>query len=350
MKKTKGIIIVLAILAAVAALLVHNKSKMKAEAATSTESDRAVVVRSITAGIETLSSTFTSNGPVSAVKELNFVSDISGRVVEVLVDKGSRVGKGTPLLKLDSQLYEADYKAAQAAYDAMCKDEQRFTRSNQAGGVTAQQLDNIRTQLVSAESRLARSRKMYEDCTIKSPMSGTINFRYVEAGSLIAPNVPLFDIVDQSRLKVICNLSEPKMRLIGNGQKVVLTSSTLPGKTFYGTIRNIGLKNDRGLNYPVEIILDGDKDLQIGMYLKAEFTSESEHQGILIPRKAVVGSAKSADVYVIVDGRASIRPVTLGDMFGDKVEVLSGVNEGDEIIVAGVMNVADGSAVKVVNE
>lgn len=62
---------------------------------------------------------FSANGITQAVKELNFVSDVSGRVTTVYVDKGSRVADGTPLLKIDSELYEADYKAAKAAYEAL---------------------------------------------------------------------------------------------------------------------------------------------------------------------------------------------------------------------------------------
>lgn len=350
MKKHTGIIIATVVVVAIVALLVANRIRLQNQTSEVLSTDRAVAVKTIELQTESISSSFTANGTVQALKELNFVSDISGRVVGILADKGKYVRKGTALLKLDSQLYEADYKAAKAAYEAMLKDEQRFTRSNQAGGVTAQQLDGIRTQLVAAESRLARSRKMFEDCTVKAPISGKINFRYVEAGSLIAPNVPLFDIVDDSALKVICNVPEQKMRLLQEGQAITLSSSSLPGETFSGRISYIGIKTDRGLNYPVEIILSANPKLQIGMYLKASFEGRDSHDGILVPRKAIVGSAKSATVFVVADGKAHLREVTLGDMVGDRVEILSGVSAGEQLAIAGIMNLADGEAVKIVNE
>ena len=111
----------------------------------------------------------------------------------------------------------------------------------------------------------------------------------------------------------------------------------------------IGFKTDRGLNYPVEVLLDKDSDLRIGMYLKVLFDSGSQRAGILIPRKAIIGSAKAANVYRIRDGVASLQEVSLGDMIGDEVEILTGLSAGDVIITSGIMNVADGMAVKPIN-
>lgn len=352
MKKSRirAIIIIALIIAGMAALLLVNKKKMQEQSSLAAVFDKTETVSTVKVESEVFKRNFSANGITQAVKELNFVSDVSGRVTTVYVDKGSRVADGTPLLKIDSELYEADYKAAKAAYEALKKDEERFTRSNEAGGVTSQQLDNIRTQLVAAESRYIVSRRKYENTVVKSPMAGTINLRYVEPGALIAPNAPLFEIVDDSHLKVICNVPEGRIRLLSVGQKIKAADSSLPGIVFTGRINHIGIKTDRGLNYPVEVLLDKDSRLKIGMYLKVFFEDKEGREAIIIPRKAVVGSAKSAIAYVVEDGKAFRRELTLGDMVGDRVEVLEGLNEGEEIIVAGLMNVGDGVDVKVVNQ
>ena len=348
MKKIIGTIIGVAVVAAMVLLLAGNKKTMKEEAASVAAAGSEEVVMTCTVEETEFNRSFTSNGIAQALNELNFVSEISGRVVSVFVNKGSRVAKGTALLKIDDELLEADYKAAKAAYDALAKDEERFTRSYEAGGVTSQQLDNIRTQLVAAESRLTVSRWKYENATVKAPISGTVNNRFVEPGALIAPNVPLFEIVDDSRLKVICNVPESRVRRLSKGQKVSASSSDAAGSSFTGTIRRIGIKTDRGLNYPVEILLDRSENLHVGMYLQVAFDATEDQKGILIPRKAVVGSVLSANVYVVNDGKASVRPVKLGDMVGDNIEILEGLEPGEEIVVAGLMNISDGSAVRVV--
>lgn len=348
MKKIIGTIIGIAVVAAMVLLLAGNKKTMKEQAESVAAAGNEEVVMTYTVEESEYNRSFTSNGLAQAMNELNFVSEISGRVVSVYVNKGSRVAKGTPLLKIDDELLEADYKAAKAAYDALVKDEERFTRSFEAGGVTSQQLDNIRTQLVAAESRFTVSKWKYENATVKAPISGTVNNRFVEPGALIAPNVPLFEIVDDSRLKVICNVPESRVRRLAKGQKVSASSNDAAGSAFTGTISSIGIKTDRGLNYPVEILLDRNENLHVGMYLKVAFEADGNQSGILIPRKAVVGSVLSANVYVVNDGKAEIRQVKLGDMVGDSIEILEGLQSGEQIVVAGLMNISDGSAVRVV--
>lgn len=347
MKKIIGIIIGVLIVAGMVLLLAGNKRKMQ-EQTQAMAADSTEVVTTYRVARTAVSRDFTSNGVAQAKSELNFVSEVTGRVVAVMVDKGSRVSKGTPLLRIDADLLKADYKAALATYESLKKDEERFTRSNEAGGVSSQQLDNIRTQLVAAESRLAVSKWKLDNAVVKAPISGTINNRFVEPGSLIAPNAPLFEIVDDSHVKVTCNVPEQRVRLLTVGQPVTATESgTAAGESFTGVIKSIGVKTDRGLNYPVEVLFDANPNLHAGMYLKVLFTDQQAADGLLIPRKAVVGSVMAANVYVAQNGHAVRREVQLGDMSGDKIEILSGLQEGEEIIVAGLMNIGDGSAITV---
>ena len=350
MKKLIGILIAILAVAGIVLLLAGNRKKAQQQAGSAGSADGRELVTTYTVTAEDYSRDFTSNGVAQADKELNFVSEISGRVVEIYTDKGRRISKGAPMLRIDSELLEADYKATLASYEALKKDEERFTNSFEAGGITSQQLDNIRTQLVAAESRLTVSKWKLDNAVVKAPISGTVNNRFVETGALIAPNVPLFEIVDDSRIKVICNVPETKVRLIKAGQKVTATSNDSASKTFTGTIRSIGVKTDRGLNYPVEVLLDSDPELHVGLYLKVSFQDNGSAAGILIPRKAIVGSVLSAYVFVARDGVAERRSVKLGDMFGDRIEILEGLQDGDEIVIAGLMNIADGTPIKIVND
>lgn len=345
MKKLIGIIIGAAIIAGMVLLLMGNKKKIAEQTSNTAITDMTEVVSTYTVSKTPLRKEFSSNAAVQALKELNFVSDMTGRVTQIFVDKGSKVRAGTPLLKIDSELIAADYEAAQTAYDAAVKDEQRFSRSNEAGGVSDQQLDAIRTQVQAAKSRLAMAKWKMDNSVIKAPIGGTINMRYVETGSLIAPNAPLFEIVDDSALKIICMVPENKLGQLAVGQKVTATDN---GKEFSGKITNIGIKTDRGLNYPVEIRLDKAPDLHIGMYLTVHFASENEQMSILVPRKAIVGSAIAANVFLAVDGKAVRREVKLGDMYGSDIEIVEGLEDGDTIILSGLMNIADGSEIRIV--
>ncbi|MPM99543.1 putative efflux system component YknX [bioreactor metagenome] len=225
----------------------------------------------------------------------------------------------------------------------------RFISSKEVGGISDQQLESLQTQLIAAKSRYEVSRRRLSDATVRAPMDGIINMRYVEIGSLIAPNAPLFDIVDNSDLKVICNLPESKINHIKKGQTVILTHNSLKREKFTGRINFIGVKTDRGLNYPVEIILDNNNLLRVGMYMKVNFISNTNHRGILVPRNAIVGGQRSSMVYLVKNGKAVAQEITLGEMIGDRVEVLSSLNEGNIIITSGLMNLSDGTPVKSIN-
>lgn len=349
MKKIIGILIAVLIVAGMVLILAGNKKKAQEQTSSAALAGSSEMVTTYKVTAEECDRSFTSNAVAQANSELNFMSEISGRVVAIYVDKGSRVAKGTPLLKIDSELLEADYKASLAAYESLKKDEERFTNTYEAGGVTSQQLDNIRTQLVAAESRLTVAKWKVDNAVVKAPIAGKINNRFVETGALIAPSAPLFEIVDDSRIKLICNVPESKVKLLKVGQTVSVTGNDALGKEFTGTIKSIGVKTDRGLNYPVEVQLSSDPDLHVGMYLKANFVPAGEQTGILIPRKAVVGSVLAANVYVAKDGKAERREVKLGDMYGDRIEILEGLEAGEDIVIAGLMNISDGTAITIVD-
>ncbi len=349
MKRTVTAIIIAALAAGMAGVLVLNKKRAAEQSASVSDYDSAVSVSTVRAARHFVEDLFSSNGVSQAVRELRLLSDISGRVAEIYVENGDRVGEGEPLLKIDDEVYEADYLAALAACEALRKDERRLSRAVEEGGAALQQLDNIRTQLASAESRLTASRRRYEDSVVKSPLAGTVNSRFVEKGSLLAPNVPLFEIVDEGGVKLICYVSESRLRLLSEGQRVSATDAAEPGALFSGRITHIGVKSDRGLNYPVEVMLDRDPRLRVGAYLKVRFCEGRGHEAVAVPRKAVTGSAGAAVAYAVVDGRASRRTLLLGAMAGDMVEVIEGLEEGEEIIVAGLMNVGEGTKVRIVN-
>lgn len=345
MKKYTGIIAGIAVLALIVFILFENKKKTTAQTSSEALTDNTEVVSTFKVSESPVRKQFSSNAAVQALKELNFSSDISGRVIRIFVDNGSKVREGSPLLEIYSELIKADYQAALAAYNALLKDEQRFSRSNAAGGISDQQLDNIRTQLQAAQSRLTVSKWKLDNSVVKSPINGTVNARYVETGSLIAPNVPLFEIVDDSAMKLVCMVPESKLSQISIGEKVTASSGA---HVFTGRVNSIGIKTDRGMNYPVEVILEGDDALRVGMYLTVNFRSEKEQSCILVPRKAIVGSAIAANVYLAIDGKAVRREVKPGDMYGNDIEIVEGLEDGDEIIVSGLMNISDGSDIKIV--
>lgn len=350
-KKTTYILLTLLIVGGIIGVLIMNKrstaekTKMVANVSTDVAAKIMVVSDSL------YSSTFTSTGLLQASTELPVISNIAGQVVRIYVKEGDQVRAGKVLLQVENELLRSDAQSSKATYDALRKDYERFEKAYAQGGVTAQQLDNIRTQLVAAESRYTSSKRRLSDSSLKAPISGKINKKYVEVGSLLSPGAKLFDIIDDSALKVLCYANEKQVLGLKEGQEVSIRCDNFPGQHFAGRISFVSTRADRSLNFPVEVTLVGEKDqLKSGMIVLVSFNSDSSKEGMLIPRRAIDGSVQAANVYVVENGVARKKEVVVGQMVGEQIEVLSGLQSGDSIVVSGLINITDGTRVRNIKE
>jgi RND family efflux transporter MFP subunit len=348
MKKIIYFIAVIAVLAVIVVILIGNKKSTQKKTELASFVSTAVSVQMEMVKEASYNMNFSSNGSLEPIRELAFVSDVSGRVVDIRADEGTSVSKGTVLIQVDDDMLKADFNAAESAYNALKVDLERFTNANSQGGISNQQLDNMRTQLVGAESRYITSKRRLADATIKSPIAGVINKRYVEVGAYLNPGARLFDLIDDSQLRIWCNVTENQVLLLKKGDNVRIGCNTFPDSTFTGMITFVGQKADRSLNFPVEITINqrNKAQLKAGMYVTTYFDMQSEKQGILIPRSAISGSVKTANVFLVKNGIVSKREVVVGTMIEKNVEILKGLQAGDSIVVAGLINISEGTKVQ----
>ena len=348
MKKIIYFIAVIVVLAVIVVILIGNKKSTQQKTELASSVSTAVSVQMDVVKDARYNMSFSSNGSLEPIRELAFVSDVSGRVVDIKADEGTSVNKGTVLILVDDEMLKADFNASESAFNALKVDFERFKNANNQGGITNQQLDNIRAQLVAAESRYISSKRRLADATIKSPIAGVINKRYVEVGAYLNPGARLFDLIDDSQLRVWCNVTENQVLLIKKGDNVRLGCNTFPDSTFTGMITFIGQKADRSMNFPVEITINqrNKAQLKAGMYVTSYFDMKSEKQGILIPRSAISGSVKNANVFLVKNGLVTKREVVVGAMIDKNVEILKGLQPGDSIVVAGLINVSEGTKVQ----
>jgi len=348
MKKIIYFVAVIVVLAVIVGILIRNKNSVQKKTELATTVSTTVAVQMDVVKETTYNTSFSSNGSLEPIRELAFVSDVAGRILNIKVDEGSSVSKGTVMIQVDDEMLKADFVANEATYKSLKVDFDRFTNANNQGGVSNQQLDNIRTQLIGAESRYISSKRRLADATIKSPISGIINKRYVEVGAYLSPGAKLFDIIDNSQLRVWCNVTENQVLLIKKGSSVKVSCNTFPDESFSGSVTFIGQKADRSLNYPVEITISqrNKSQLKAGMYVTTYFDMKSEKQGILIPRNAISGSVKAANVYAVQNGIAVKKDVVIGAMIEKNVEIMKGLQVGDSIVVAGLINVSEGTKVQ----
>ena len=295
---------------------------------------------------------YNANGVFLANKQLDFSSEISGRIVDILVEEGDFVKEGQVMATIKSDKLSVELENAQEVYNKTLKDKERFENSFKNGGVTQQQLDQAKLALENASAQLEQAKIKFNDTKIKASITGYVNKKYIEPGTYASPGTPLFELVDISRLKLKVAVNESQVTNIKVGDTVKVTASILPDKEFIGKVSFIAYKADQSLNFPIEVEVANDNTLNLkaGMYGSVEFNYKEGDQKLIIPRTAFVGSVNNNEVFVVENGVAKMKKVVAGRILGDEVEVLKGLKANEVVVTTGQINLIDGTKVTVLNK
>ena len=354
MKKPIYIIIAVALIGGAAYTLYNNKKKNAEDTAIVAQKNSSVAVRVATVTTGKLDETFKANGNFEPIQELTFSAEKSGKVISVLAKEGDYVSAGQTLLIVRGDVINVSAQAAKAAFDNSKADYARYENAFKTGGVTKQQLDQAKLALTNAESNWKQANINVGDTKVKAPISGFINKKYIEPGSILAgiPATALFDIVNVSKLKLKVTVNESQVASLKLGNTVTIGASVFPDKSFSGKITFIASKADETLNFPIEIEVanNPNNEIKAGMYGTATFGSNATKQAEVttIPRSAFVGSVSSNQVFVVNNNVATLKTIVAGRIFGDKVEILNGLNDGDVVVTSGQINLSDNTKVNIV--
>ncbi len=352
MKKTLIYIVIAAVLVGLAAYKISsNKSKQEAEVAEVAKEVDKINVNVVTVQYESINTDYTANGTFLPKQEMNQSSEISGRIVNVLVKEGSRVGAGQVVATIKKDAIEVDMSQAQNNLQNAIIDNQRYENAFKTGGVTKQQLDNSRLQLKNAQAAVRAQSVRVNNAAVRAGISGTINKRMVEPGAVVSPGTPMFEIVNINSLKLSVLVDESQVGKIQLGQQVAINVNVLPEDSFSGRITFIAPKSDASLNFPVEIEVQNRGNLKAGMYATAIFQTNNgaETQNMLtVPATAFVNGVSSGQIFVAQNGVAKLIKVTPGKVYGDKVQILNGLKNGDQVITSGQINLDNGSKINII--
>src|SRR5699024_1421198 len=334
---------------------IKNKKKTEEQTKIVDRENDSTAVSVAKVSYEKINTDYIANGTFQAMQELTFPSEVAGKVMQVLVEEGESVKPGQTLAIIRADAQSIDLSIAEAAYQNALKDNQRFENALKTGGVTEQQVEGSRLQLKNAKAQMEQAQMRVGDNTIKSSIDGVVNQRMIEPGSFVSPGAPMFEIVNVSGLKLRVEVDEHQVVNYNIGDSIKVKAGVYPDKEFTGTIKFIASKATAALNFPVEIQVEnpGEKNLKAGMYGTAIFSSDSkkeEDKVLVTPRESFVGGLNNTEVFVInEDGTAHLQKIGIGRNFGDKIEVLQGLKEGQTVVTAGQINLTDGALVRIIN-
>ncbi len=345
-KKIKYISLVVIFLIVVMAILLHNRASLKA-------SEKIVKVIAYPVNVDTVKSmNFLTHldmvGTIEADNDVRIVSEAQGKVVKVSANVGDYKYAGSTLIQLEDALELSTFKTATVNYQKAKKNYERYTALFKEKSVTDSQIENAQLALTSADAQLIAARKHYEDTKITAPISGFITYRPVNIGDYVTKRTVVAEIVDISILKVKINVSEQDVFSLKVGDRVDVKTGVYPGVIFKGVIKTISVKGDMAHNYPVEVDLKNSKKypLRAGMFANVLFTSKEKYKSLVIPREALLGSVKNAQVYVVENNVAKLRHLVIGKSSNNNLEVLSGLKKGDIVVVNGQNNLKQNYKVK----
>jgi len=325
-------------------------------------------------------------GTVQPLAEVHVVPEVAGRLERLRVDGGKLIEEGDPVEKgqvvavLEHEKLQAAVERARAALavanasrevalvgvaDAEREKERILKLYENKGPVTEQQRDRVLTahQAALAQLRLAeasieqakaalrQAELTLEDATIEAPASGVVTRKFAEEGDMVGPAGPILKISCIDTVEVTAGLAERYMASVRPGQtQTAVVVDAFPDRTFAGKVYRLGVELDpvTRLAEVVVRIENPGHELKPGMFARVNVLLQRKQNVLLVPQAALLRGSDRAHVFVVEGDVARKRTVQTGLSSGDSLEVLSGLEHGQAVVVGGKELLQDGIKVEVV--
>ena len=274
----------------------------------------------------------------------NIVPSMSLRINDILVEVGDHVRKGQVLAQMD----KTNLLQSQTQLENIQLEYDRAFELYKVGGASKQSLDAQKTQLDVAKTAYEN---LKENTRLVSPINGIVTARNYDSGDMIGGE-PVVTIEQMSPVKLLVNVSESFYTRVRKGMDVNVKVEVYGDEIFHGKVSLIYPTVDpQTRTFPVEIKLP-NKDLKVrpGMFARVTLNFGTQHH-VVAPDLSIIKQAGSGDryIYVYKDGKVSYNKVLLGRRMDDKYEIISGVSDGDQVVVAGQSRLTNGAEVSVEN-
>jgi membrane fusion protein (multidrug efflux system) len=275
-----------------------------------------------------------------------------GTVSQVFVSEGSVVKKGQLLATLDNTTYQNAYAMVHATEQQAEDAYNRLTPMHKNGNLPEVKYVEVETGLHQAKAAAAIAKKSLDDCNLYATTDGIVGKRYINPGMVALPNVTPITLVKISKVYARVPVSENEISSIQKGDKAAVIIGALGSREFYGTVEEIGVLADPlAHTYKIKIgIANHDWEIKPGMICNVTLNKVNEIPGLFVPSRAVLVDEQGRNFVYAVDQNKAVRKyVTTGKLLTNGVEIVNGLNDGEQIVVAGQQKLVGGSLIQVVN-
>lgn len=335
------------------------------------DEDPVYAVRTCHPEKRTIAQTLVKTGSLESPASVDLCAKVAGRLDRMdgedgkAIVEGSRVAKDSFVFSLDDREYKARFAAAEAevasaevSVNDAVREHARTKGLFDDGAATRQELDRAETDLAAANAGLARAKAQLDqakldlgETEVRSPMNGVVSKKFLHPGAMVSASTPVCTIVQTDPLRLLLDIPTTAFPLVD------------PGKT------TISATVDAYPNDPVKLVLDAayptadaatrtitvramvpnpDGKFAPGMFVRGEIALNERPDILVVPMNALLRNVGHYSVYKVKNGVAHLSPVEVGLRYDDVMEIVSGVEMGDELVTDGMFRLADGSLVNVV--
>lgn len=306
----------------------------------------------------------TLSGSLMAERDATIRAQVGGSVLQTYADQGQRVGSGQLLARIDASGLQDAFLSARAAVasassgaDIGNRELARSQKLFAAGAIAERDMEQARRSaiaanaaLADARSRLANAEKQLGNTRIVSPIPGVVSERPVSAGDVVQPGAAMFTVVDPSSMRLEASIPADQLNSVRIGVPVNFTANGYPGRTFIGHVTRINPMADPATRQVriIASIPNANGVLVGGLFATGRLASESK-TGLTAPAAAIDSRSTIPAVMRIRQGKVERAQVQLGlrDEGAERVEITSGVQAGDTLLLGAAQGISSGTVVKV---
>lgn len=289
-----------------------------------------------------------SNGTLLSNEEVELRSEISGKITHILFKEGQRVKKGEILLKINDSELQATLKKNKTIEQLAREKEYRYKQLVEKNLTSQQEYDLQLSELNSVLADVELTEAQLAKTQIIAPFDGIVGLRSVSVGSYISPQTKIANLQSINPIKVDFSVPQKYFGLIAPGKSILVKLSST-GKTYYGKIYAVEPKIDENTRaIQVRAVIPNDKgELTPGAYVEIDIILEKLEESILIPTEAIVPDFEGEKVFIYKNGKAISKSVSTGIRTEKDIQITSGVNVGDSLIVSGIIQLRPNSPVQI---
>ena len=314
------------------------------------ESSRGVPVEVAAVGRQTISLFFETNGTLEAENEVDLVARVSGPITQLNTEEGQRVRKGQLLATIDDREIVAQLEVAKVRLDEARQSYERIKELFEKELVARESYDQAFASFESAKGDLERLDVQLAYTRITAPFSGLVVQRYVKFAEFLQNGARLFRLSDFDPLLCPIQVPERELSKLSIGQRAELTVESFGDTRFDAKVLRVSPVVDSASGtVKVTLEVSGQGKLRPGMFANVFLEMANRPNALVVPKAALALDSLGNTVYVVNDGMAARRDLELGFRNDALLEVLSGLEEGEQIVVVGQDGLTDGTPIEILS-